>query len=71
MSLNKTFLIHRYSRTSIATLRSPVELEIDLKQKEIILKEKEVDILYDKYDSKVREYNPNIYTDTSKTFCMQ
>ena len=49
--------------------RSPVEIEIDLKQKEIVSKEKEVNILFKKYDSKVSEYNPNIYTDTSNTFC--
>ena len=29
-------------------------------------KEKEVNILFDKYDSKVREYNPHIYRDSGR-----
>ena len=54
---------HKYS------YRSPVDLEIELKKQEIVSKEKEVNIIFDKYDKLTREYNPNVYMDTSKSVC--
>ena len=56
-----------YSQTCY---RSPIEMEIELKKQEIVSKEKEVNILLDKYDKLTREYTiSNQYIDTSQNVC--
>lgn len=49
--------------------KSPMELEIDLKRKEIADKERLASIMTKQYEKLSREFNPNVYQDTSKCVC--
>ena len=51
------------------TYKSPLELEMDLKRREISEKEKESSLLTKQFESMSREYNPTVYQDTSKNVC--
>ena len=49
--------------------RSPVEMDIELKKREIQTKENELKMLQKKYDDLRKEYNPPVCFDSSKTVC--
>ena len=51
------------------TYKSPLELEMDLKKREISEKEKESTLLNKQYEKMSREFNPTVYQDTSKNVC--
>ena len=49
------------------TYKSPLELEMDLKRREI--SEKETSLLTKQFENMSREFNPTVYQDTSKNVC--
>ena len=49
--------------------KSPVEMDIELKKREIQTKENELSMLQNKYDELWNNYNPPVCFDTSKTVC--
>ncbi|MCG8033322.1 MAG: hypothetical protein JAZ03_14240 [Candidatus Thiodiazotropha taylori] len=51
------------------TYKSPLELEMDLKRREITEKEKETSLLTKQFEKMSREFNPNVFQDTSKNVC--
>ena len=51
------------------TYKSPLELEMDLKRREISEKEKETSLLTKQFENMSREFNPTVYQDTSKNVC--
>ena len=51
------------------TYKSPLELEMDLKLREISEKEKETSLLTKQFETMSREFDPTVYQDTSKKVC--
>lgn len=64
-TLNFDFNAEEYK----VTYRSPLELEMDLKRREISNKEKENSLLTKQFESMSREFHPTVYQDTSKNVC--
>ncbi|XP_053403747.1 uncharacterized protein LOC123524212 [Mercenaria mercenaria] len=62
---------NEYRLDCTSKYRSPIELEIDLKQREVMLKNNELSEITKQYDKVWQEYNPvpAVFTDNSKGLC--
>lgn len=68
-SVSKRSLVFDSAEFSMSSYKSPVELDIELKKREIQTKENEFAMLKKKYDDLWIQYNPPVCFESSKPVC--
>lgn len=58
-----------YEELVKVTYRSPIEIDLDLKRKELHFKETELALVQSKYDDLLKKYNPMLHNHGTKPLC--